>query len=174
MAESHKQPLALFDFDGTLCRLATDYVALRARLEALARARGIAADGGLLALVLALEDDPEAAALVLSAELDGLRDGAEVETGIAEYRARSENGTTVAIVSHNSRGTIQEFFRARALVRPDEILDRGRLGAPKDESDAVIRYVEALAPSSVSVVGDSESDRRLAERLGAEFVEVRP
>ena len=48
MAEQARRPLALFDFDGTLCRLETDYEALRAGLEEMGGEGG----DGLLALML--------------------------------------------------------------------------------------------------------------------------
>ena len=72
MAKQASRPLALFDFDGTLCRLGTDYEALRSGLEALGGEQN-----GLLSMILSLEDDPRARELVTQAELAGLRRGQE-------------------------------------------------------------------------------------------------
>ena len=53
---------------------------------------------------------------------------------------------------------------------PAEIFDRRALGALKGESEAVADYARGAA--SVVVVGDSDFDRALAERLGATFVDA--
>ena len=73
MAEQATRPLALFDFDGTLCRLGTDYGALRAGLEAL----GGKGDG-LLELILSRDGEPRARELVNHAEQTGLDRGKDV------------------------------------------------------------------------------------------------
>lgn len=168
MAEQASRPLALFDFDGTLCRLETDYEGLRAQLEAL----GGDGNGGLLALILSLDTDARAQRLVAEAELAGLERGGEVEAGVRLYRSFADGGTSVAIVSHNGREVIETFIRDVGLPEPDAILDRSALGAPKHESDAVPAYVEKAGGDPVYVVGDGDADRRLAERLGASFLDV--
>jgi SAM-dependent methyltransferase len=160
MAKQARRPLALFDFDGTLCRLETDYARLREELGA--------SNGGLLQLILSLDDD----SLVARAELAGLERGSEIEAGTRLYRSFAEDGTTVAVVSHNGREVIEAFFRASGLPQPDAILDRSELGAPKDESDSVPAYVERTGGDPVYVVGDAEADRHLADRLGASFLDV--
>jgi 2-polyprenyl-3-methyl-5-hydroxy-6-metoxy-1,4-benzoquinol methylase len=165
VAEQANRPLALFDFDGTLCRLDTDYDALRAELERLGGNGG----AGLLALMLSLGDDPRAARVIAEAEAAGLERGGEVEAGTRLYRSFAED-TRVAIVSHNGREVIEAFVREAGLPEPEAILDRSALGAPKDESDAVPALVENAKP--VYVVGDSDADRRLAERLNASFLDV--
>ena len=168
MAEQARRPLALFDFDGTLCRLETDYDTLRAGLEE------IGGEGGdsLLALMLSLGDDPRARELVDEAELAGLDRGGELEAGVRLYRSFAESATGVAIVSHNGRRVIEAFLEQAGLPRPDTILDRVALGAPKDESAAVPAYVGSWEGGPVYVVGDSDADRRLAEKLDASFLDV--
>ena len=168
MAEQASRPLALFDFDGTLCRLETDYELLRGHLEELGGDR----DGGLLALMLSLDSDPRARELVADAELSGLQKGGQVEAGVRLYRSFAEGETTVAVVSHNGHEVIEAFMRDAGLPEPDAILDRGKLGAPKDESDAVPAYVSGKGRGPLYVVGDSGADRRLAEKLGASFLDV--
>jgi SAM-dependent methyltransferase len=168
MAKQASRPLALFDFDGTLCRLETDYVGLRAELEGLGGGNG----GGLLELILALDDDPRAREVVTQAELLGLQRGEEIAEGVQLYRSFAEGGSGLAVVSHNGHAVIEAFFRGRGLPEPDAILDRRALGRPKDESDAVPEYVERAGGDPVYVVGDSDSDRRLAEKLGAPFLDV--
>jgi 2-polyprenyl-3-methyl-5-hydroxy-6-metoxy-1,4-benzoquinol methylase len=168
MAGEAGRPLALFDFDGTLWRLETDYEGLRAGLEQL----GGDGEAGLLALMLAHDDEPRAHELVAEAELAGLERGGEVEAGVRLYRSFAATDTTVAIVSHNGREVIEAFVRRLQLPEPDTILDRSALGAPKDESDAVPAYVERVGGDPVYVVGDGEADRRLAERLGGSFLDA--
>jgi SAM-dependent methyltransferase len=165
VAEQASRPVALFDFDGTLCRLETDYEALRTELEQLGGNGG----RGLLALMLSLADDPRAARVIADAEAAGLERGSEVEAGVRLYRSFAED-TRVAIVSHNGREVIEAFVREAGLPEPEAILDRTALGAPKDESDAVSSLVGGAKP--VYVVGDGDADRRLAERLGASFLDV--
>jgi 2-polyprenyl-3-methyl-5-hydroxy-6-metoxy-1,4-benzoquinol methylase len=166
VAEQASRPLALFDFDGTLCRLGTDYDALRAGLEALG-GRG----EGLLELILSLDDVPRARELVTQAELAGLEQGEDVEAGMQLYRAFADEGAQLAIVSHNGHAVIEAFLEARGLQRPHTILDRRALGASKDESDAAAAYAEGAA-GPVYVVGDADSDRRLAAKLDATFLDV--
>ena len=159
--------LALFDFDGTLCLLETDYDGLRGQLEELG-----ASGDGLLELILALDDDPHARELVTQAELDGLRHGGEIEAGVQLYRSFAEEGADLAVVSHNGHAVIEAFLEARGLPQPDAILDRRTLGGPKDESDVLRAYVSNSGHETVYVVGDSESDRRLAAELDASYVDV--
>jgi ubiquinone/menaquinone biosynthesis C-methylase UbiE len=167
MAKHAGRPLALFDFDGTLCRLATDYGALRAQLEALG-----GEGGGLLELMLSLDDEPRARELVTQAELAGLERGGEIEAGVQLYRAFADEEAALAIVSHNGHAVIETFLRDRGLPQPDVILDRRALGAPKDESEAVAAYVGSADNDPVYVVGDGDSDRRLATKLGVPFLDV--
>ncbi|HEY7562823.1 MAG TPA: HAD-IA family hydrolase [Gaiellaceae bacterium] len=165
MAKQATRPLALFDFDGTLCRLDTDYDALRAGLEEL----GGHGDG-LLELILSLDDEPRARELVNQAELAGLAGGEDVDAGIQLYRAFASDGAQLGIVSHNGHAVIEAFLEARGLPRPDTILDRRALGGPKDESETAAAYAGGSDP--VYVVGDADSDRRLAERLGGTYLDV--
>jgi HAD superfamily hydrolase (TIGR01549 family) len=167
MAKQASRPLALFDFDGTLCRLGTDYDALRAGLEALG------GEGeGLLELMLSLADEPRARELVTQAELAGLERGRDVDAGVQLYRAFADERVGLAIVSHNGHAVIETFLHQRGLPQPDVILDRRALGGRKEESDAVASYVERAGGDPVYVVGDSDSDRRLATRLGAPFLDI--
>jgi SAM-dependent methyltransferase len=168
VAEQARRPLALFDFDGTLCRLETDYEALLAGLEEIGGEGG----DGLLALMLSLDDDPHARELVDAAELAGLDRGSELDAGLQLYRSFAESGAGIAVVSHNGSRVIETFVERAGLPRPDTILDRVTLGAPKDESPAVAAYVDTWGSGPVYVVGDSEADRRLAEKLGAPFLDV--
>jgi SAM-dependent methyltransferase len=167
MAKQAGRPLVLFDFDGTLCRLETDYDALRAELETL----GGSGDG-LLELMLSLDDDPRAREIVTQAELAGLERGGEIEAGVRLYRSFADGDATLAVVSHNGRAVIEAFLEANRLPPPDAILDRRALGSPKDESDAVPDYVASAGGDPVYVVGDGDSDRRLAARLGGSFLDV--
>lgn len=167
MAKPAARELVLFDFDGTIVRLGTDYPALRADLERLA---GKANGGSIYELSLRLADDPRADEAVSLAELAGLAAGEELEVGLALYRRYAETGAQVAIVTHNSREVVEEFFRTRDLPAPAEIFDRRALGAVKAESTVLPAY--AAGAESVIVVGDSDYDRALATALGASFVDV--
>ena len=143
MAEQANRPLALFDFDGTLCRLETDYVALRAELERLGGNGG----GGLLALLLSLGDDARAARAIADAEAAGLERGGEVEAGVRLYRSFAED-TRVAIVSHNGREVIEAFVREAGLPEPEAILDRAALGAPRTRATPFLPSSEARSRST--------------------------
>jgi len=160
--------LALFDFDGTIVQLGTDYPRLRADLERLA---GGGNGGTIYDLSLRLADDPRADETVVAAELVGLEAGHELETGVELYRRYGAAGAELAVVTHNSREVVEAFFAARILPAPVEIFDRRALGAIKGESEALPAYVKDA--ESVVVVGDSDFDRALAERLDASFVDVK-
>lgn len=163
MAQQGTPDLVLFDFDGTLVDLETDWPALRAELLALARSRGVRVNGsGVFDLALALDADE----IVDRAELAGL--GTELEPGVALYRRYAGEGSKIAIVTHNGRAVVEEFFRRRALPPPVRIFDRRALGARKAESAALAEYANDAV--SVVVVGDSGFDRALAQRIGARFI----
>ena len=165
--------LAIFDFDGTLHHLATDYPALRRSLEKLAAEAGVVTDQpSIHGLSLLLEHDPRLGRTIADAELAGLAGGSDVEGAIAHYRELAASGCTIAVVTHNGAEVIEEFLRSRGLPAPAAIFDRRALAAPKDRSDAVLEWVRERAPASVLVVGDAPPDRRLAERLGAEFLDA--
>jgi SAM-dependent methyltransferase len=171
MAQQEARELVLFDFDGTMVRLATDYPRLRADLERLAEEAGISTNGSTIyGLSLRLADDPRADETVSRAELTGLAKGEEVEAGVELYRRYAESGAEVAIVTHNSREVVEEFFRSRDLPVATEIFDRRALGAVKAESTALPEYAQGA--ESVIVVGDSDYDRELAQTLRASFVDV--
>jgi SAM-dependent methyltransferase len=166
VAQQDAPDLVLFDFDGTLFRLGTDWAGLRRDLEEIAREQGIEANGaGVLELALALDADET----VDRAELAGLDAGSELDPGVELYRRFVEGGATVAVVTHNGRQVVEEFFRRRELPAPAEIFDRRALGGWKSESEAVAEYAQGA--ESIFVVGDSDFDRALAERLGARFVD---
>jgi 2-polyprenyl-3-methyl-5-hydroxy-6-metoxy-1,4-benzoquinol methylase len=159
--------LALFDFDGTIVHLGTDYPRLRADLEQLASGGN---GSSIYDLSLRLAGDPRADEIVVAAELAGLAAGHELEAGLELYRRYAAAGAELAVVTHNSREVVEAFFDARELPEPAEIFDRRALGASKAESAALPEYVRGA--DSVVVVGDSDFDRALAERLEASFVDV--
>lgn len=163
--------VALFDFDNTLFRLGTDWAALRATLERLAREREVETNGaGIYELAFRLQDDARAGDAIARAELSGLATGRDLETGQTLYRLHAEEGATLVVVTHNGREVVEAFFRDRDLPAPARIFDRDALGGWKAESDAVAAWTEGAA--SVVVVGDADQDRLLAERLGAAYVDV--
>jgi 2-polyprenyl-3-methyl-5-hydroxy-6-metoxy-1,4-benzoquinol methylase len=163
--------VVLFDFDDTLFHLGTDWASLRAELERLARERGVATDGvGVYELAFRLADDSRAGQAIAEAELAGLESGFDLLPGQWLYRRHAGDGATVAVVTHNGREVVEAFFLSRDLPPPVRIFDREALGGWKAQSDAVSDWTGSAA--SVTVVGDSDHDRRLAERLGATFVDI--
>jgi HAD superfamily hydrolase (TIGR01549 family) len=168
MAGNERRRLALFDFDGTLFRLATDYAALRSELARL----GGREQGPVLELIRELATDPRTLAVVDEAERRGYETGAPVARGIELYERFAAEGRRLAIVSHNGRAVIDEFLRAEGLPAPDEILDREALGASKEQSARLREYVEAAAADEVVFVGDAAVDRLAAATVGAEFIEI--
>jgi 2-polyprenyl-3-methyl-5-hydroxy-6-metoxy-1,4-benzoquinol methylase len=171
MEQQDARELVLFDFDGTVVHLGTDYPRLRAELERLAEEAGIDKDGRTIYdLSLLLADDGRADQLVSDAELRGLERGHELPLGVELYRRYAETGADLAVVTHNTRKVVERFFQTRDLPAPAKIFDRRALGALKADSDALAEYVNGAA--SVVVVGDSHYDRALADRLGATFVDA--
>ncbi len=171
MAQHDGRRLVLFDFDGTIVHLGTDYPKLRADLEALADESGLEKDGHTIYdLSLRLAENPRVDEIVAQAELAGLRNGHELPVGVELYRQYAETGVELAVVTHNSREVVDEFFRELDLPAPREVFDRRALGAVKAESAAIPEYARGAA--SVVVVGDSDFDRALADRLGATFVDA--
>lgn len=169
MAEHAARRVVLFDFDGTLFQLGTDWGILRSELEALAGESGIAVNGaGIYELALRLEHDDRVHEAVVSAERRGLQTGRDVEAGLELYRRYAAEDAELAIVTHNTAEVVEAFFEARDLPAPAKVFDRRALGALKEESEAVTPWVEG---AQVTVVGDSDHDRRLAERLNADFVD---
>jgi 2-polyprenyl-3-methyl-5-hydroxy-6-metoxy-1,4-benzoquinol methylase len=163
--------IVLFDFDDTLFHLGTDWAALRAELEAIATERGLETSGvGIYELGFRLADDPRAVEAITRAERTGLEQGFDLPPGQELYRRHAADGATLAVVTHNGREVVEAFFRNRDLPPPVEIFDRDALGSLKSESGAVLSWAEGA--ESVIVVGDSDHDRRLAERLGARFVDL--
>ncbi len=67
---------------------------------------------------------------------------------------------------------IERFVETAGLDPPKAIFGRDELGAAKDESEPLLSFVREADARRVVVVGDGESDRRLAERLEAELVSV--
>ena len=169
MAQQTGRRLALFDFDGTIVHLGTDYPTLRAELERLAGAAGISPNGGsIYDLSLRLADDVEADETVVRAELAGLGEGLDLDAGLELYRSYAESGAELAIVTHNSREVVEAFFARNDLPEPAEIFDRRALAARKADSHALLDYTRGA--ESVVVVGDSHFDRARADRIGADFV----
>lgn len=167
MAREAAREVVLFDFDGTIVRLGTDYPMLRAELE---RLEGASNGSAIYDISLRLADDPRADAAVTQAELEGLANAEDLEVGLELYRRYAASGAEIAIVTHNTREVVEEFFRVRDLPAPVEIFDRRSLGAVKAESTAVPEFVAGA--ESVIVVGDSDYDRELARRIGAAFVDA--
>lgn len=166
MAKHAAPELVLFDFDGTLFLLGTDWAGLRVELHALAREQGVETNGaGIFELALALDADET----VARAELAGLETGSALDPGVELYRRYAESGARLVVVTHNGREVVEAFFARRDLPAPVEIFDRRALGALKSESQVLAAY--ARDAGSIVVVGDSDHDRALAERLGAQFVD---
>jgi phosphoglycolate phosphatase-like HAD superfamily hydrolase len=169
MAEHAARRVVLFDFDGTLFQLGTDWAGLRSELEALAAESGIAVNGaGIYELALRLEHDDRVQETVVAAERRGLERGRDLEPGLELYRRYAAEEAELAIVTHNTAEVIEAFFAARDLPAPAKVFDRRALGALKEESEVVAPWVEG---AHVTVVGDSDHDRRLAARLNADFVD---
>jgi phosphoglycolate phosphatase-like HAD superfamily hydrolase len=165
--------LALFDFDGTLVDLVTDYAGLRRELDALDITLR---DAGLLPRLLKLYATPDqverASAAVDTAEISGLRAGRSVSRGVDLYEQFVEAGATIAVVTHNGRAVVDAFFAGATLASPNAVFDLRTLQAPKQESRVIRDYVNRLRPSRSYVVGNSDSDRALAKALSAEYLDV--
>src|SRR5919106_4348514 len=110
MAEHAARRVVLFDFDGTLFQLGTDWAGLRSELEALAAESGIPSNGsGIYDLALRLEHDPRAHEAVVNAERRGLTSGRDLEAGVELYRRYATEQAELAIVTHNTAEVVQAF-----------------------------------------------------------------
>ena len=69
---------------------------------------------------------------------------------------------TASVVSHNGRRVIEQFLERVGLPQPDAILDREKLGAPKDETGSGCVRPVGTGRSTWSATSD---DRRMAEKL---------
>jgi phosphoglycolate phosphatase-like HAD superfamily hydrolase len=170
-----RSTLALFDFDGTLVDLATDYLVLRSDLTALGGGE-MPENVGLLQTLLNLYAIPdrasEAATVVDRAELGGLLSGQTVTEGTRLYRHFSEHEATIAIATHNGRAVVERFLTVARLAAPDTIFDLRALGASKQKSVALRDYVARNRAGRCYVVGNAESDRALAVAISANYIDV--
>lgn len=168
---ARRERLTIFDFDGTLFELATDYDALRRSLLELAP--GVRASG-LLELLAQLESHnlvgEQARAIADEAELEGLHRGSAKWAAIHLFEERATSSGTTAIVTHNARPTIRAFLGGRRLPEPDELFDRRRLGAPKDLSKHLDEWIDGGCFDERVVIGDGDVDHRLAVKLNATFL----
>jgi len=174
---SDRSTLVLFDFDGTLVELSTDYPLLRQELAELEDDAKAATGAGLLQRLSSLYATPDQAervsAVVDKAELGGLQRGRALPQGVSLYAYFAGSGATIAIVTHNGRAVVEEFFASVTLSPPDAIYDLRKLGGPKQEAHVVHEYVRRTRLGRRYVVGNDDADRALASAISAEYLDVR-
>jgi phosphoglycolate phosphatase len=165
----------VYDLDGTLVRLAVDWAALEADMEAVLRDAGVEPDGlGAWELLDAAERagvGSEVEALVAAAERDGARDS----TRLALADALAERTTPVGVCSLNCEAACRIALETHGLAGAVEyVVGRDSIPERKPAPEPLLAVVEALGarPERTLFVGDSASDRTTAERAGARFAPV--
>ena len=174
-------PLLIFDFDGTMARLAVDWPALRARLTFMARRDGFVwhPEAGLDVNLRRLRRTRGEAlfgrlcAVVAEAERAGFDPASVHAPSVALLRSRGERPG--AVVSSNTRRALTAIFRNPVwegltpfVVGKEDV----RAGKPDPEGlmQACRRF--GVAPGEALYVGDAASDRVAAEAAGMPFVPV--
>jgi phosphoglycolate phosphatase len=165
----------VYDLDGTLVRLAVDWAALEADMEAVLRDAGVEPDGfGAWELLDAAERagvGSEVEALVAAAERDGARDS----TRLALADELPEGGLPVGVCSLNCEAACRIALETHGLAGAVEyVVGRDSIPERKPAPEPLLAVVEALgaSPERTLFVGDSASDRTTAERAGTRFAPV--
>lgn len=171
----------LFDFDGTLVDLSTDYRGLREALdellaphglrvgpsilESLARIRRLRRSGipkDLSGLAYAIVDRHEWKARFAAKPVPG---------ALSMTRRVDRLGLTWGIVSNNGEGIITWCLRKFRFPAPMAIVARGDATGHKPSASVgrLALRVTGLSPAATLFVGDTMVDRVLAENVGLDF-----
>ena len=177
----------LFDFDGTLAFLPTDYPGMRERLSRLFSRYGVNSDfrpivdsvnsclGQLRPRLPGAQWQSvceEAHRIMESEELSAAA-SADVAAGAGEtLEWLKGEGVKVVVVTRNGGRCVNEVFARFGLPSPDLVVSRDdvRNVKPHREHGEVALAELNLQPEECVVVGDSWHDVELGERLGVPVV----
>lgn len=163
----------LFDFDGTLVDLATDYRGLRRSVGALIARHGVRLAEGPLLDTLVESALPNSAMkrayrLIDRFEWDNRTLARSVPGSLALCRRAVEADYSLAIVSNNGRRVIEWCLDRFGFPRADVVVARGDAERPKPNpavAALALRKLE-LGPGEVLIVGDSPVDASLGNAAG--------
>lgn len=176
MAIPERYRLIVWDFDGTLARLHTDWAALRKRLEVACRLLGLApTDLRLNSLVSTLAaNGHRERALGLVGEAELASKWTPIATAIAEVWCIE--GLVHTVFSDNLRSTIERilcregcFARFATIVGKEDVR---HFKPHPDGLDQILARHPAVAGSEVLYIGDTEKDREAALSRNIDFLHI--
>lgn len=169
----HPHPVraVIFDFDGTLVDLKTDYPAMRAALGPVMQAAGW--DGTTEGFWRTIGESDEAVRravfeIVVRFEAEGLERGDPIPGAVDVLEALGARGVRFAVVTRNSRETAAAGFRrygfapAAAIVGLEDV----RRTKPDPEAGRLALAALGVEPSQCAMVGDTWHDMDMAAALG--------
>jgi HAD superfamily hydrolase (TIGR01549 family) len=171
----HAYDAVVYDLDGTLVRLAVDWVATADRIKPI-----ILAHGGEANANDALDLLPIAEEIGVGEEVDALIAEAEREGAYQSERLQAmdtflECDVPVGVCSLNSEAACRVALNAHdASAKVDVIVGRDSVAERKPHPEPLLAVVDELCavPEQTLFVGDSESDAETARRAGTAFHRV--
>lgn len=155
----------VFDFDGTLFLLATDWVALRSQLD---ERLGLPGTIGEHTARACAAGDVEALALITDAERAGLTGGDWIAGARTVLDTLRRRGIAVAVFSRNSRDVIREALAGLTLGFEPPVCGREDVTRQKPDAEGLRLLLERLAvgPGEALMVGDGAADIEAARAAG--------
>jgi phosphoglycolate phosphatase-like HAD superfamily hydrolase len=172
--------VVVLDLDNTLVKLDVDWGGLRERLARMLQAAGVEVadpgiralmDGGRLPGMETLRAEMEQ--VLADAEMAGA--GGPRNVALVEWLERLHAGTPVSILSLNSRAAVLAALEGHGLgARVTHVVGREDVlrGKPDPEGMRILAERHGVEPDRMLLVGDAETDRLCAERVGAAFLHV--
>lgn len=166
------EPEALvYDLDGTLVRLATDWEAARRDAAAVLRSVGVdTTDMGLWDILEAAEPNGVLDRVSEAIETHERR-GARAATRLA-LADELPQSVPVGVCSLNSESACRLALEIHGLdAHIGAVVGRDTVGTYKPDPEPLLRVIETLGadPRRCLFVGDSERDELAAERAGVDF-----
>lgn len=165
----------LYDLDGTLVRLAVDWVEVEREIASILRDAGADPDGLVTyELVDAAEEvgvRPAVEAVLSRHERAGARRAERLPTADELL----EDGVPTGVVSLNEETAVRIALESESLDEAvDVVVGRDTVATRKPDPEPILTALEALAvtPEKALFVGDSDSDELAARRAGVAFRRV--